>query len=110
MFAVIKTGGKQYVVEPGKKIRIEKLPQEAGSEVVFDQVLLAEKGPSTSSGQASLEIGAPVIAGAKVIGKVLKQGRAKKVMTIKFKAKKRSKKKEGHRQSFTEVEITGIAV
>ena len=101
MFAVIKTGGKQYVVEPGKKIRIEKLPQEAGSEVVFDQVLLAEKGHG-------IEIGTPVIAGAKVTGKVLRQGRAEKVMTIKFKAKKRYKKKLGHRQIFTEVEITGI--
>ena len=102
MFAVIKTGGKQYVVEPGKKIRIEKLSQEAGSEVVFDQVLLAEKGHG-------IEIGTPVIAGAKVTGKVLRQGRAEKVMTIKFKAKKRYKKKLGHRQIFTEVEITGIA-
>ena len=101
MFAVIKTGGKQYVVEPGKKIRIEKLPQEAGSEVVFDQVLLAEKGHG-------IEIGTTVIAGAKVTGKVLRQGRAEKVMTIKFKAKKRYKKKLGHRQIFTEVEITGI--
>lgn len=102
MFAIIKTGGKQYVVEPGKTIRIEKLPQEAGSEVVFDQVLLIENGHD-------IQIGTPVIAGAKVTGKVLRQGRAEKVMTIKFKAKKRSKKKAGHRQAFTEVSITNIA-
>ncbi|MDO8655436.1 MAG: 50S ribosomal protein L21 [bacterium] len=101
MFAVIKTGGKQYIVEPGKVIRIEKLPQEAGSEVVFDQVLLTEKGQD-------LEVGAPVIAGATVTGKVLRQGRYEKVMTIKFKAKKRSKKKAGHRQAFTEVSIIDI--
>ncbi|MBI4123201.1 MAG: 50S ribosomal protein L21 [Parcubacteria group bacterium] len=102
MFAVIKTGGKQYIVEPGKTIKIEKLPQEAGSEVVFDQVLLAEKGQD-------VDIGTPVIAGAKVFGKVVRQGRAKKVMTIKFKAKKRYKKKLGHKQPFTEVEIVTIA-
>lgn len=102
MFAIIKTGGKQYVVEPGKTIRIEKLPQEAGSEVVFDQVLLIEKGHD-------IQIGTPVISGAKVTGKVLRQGRDKKVMTIKFKAKKRYKKKAGHRQAFTEVSIINIA-
>ena len=101
MFAVIKTGGKQYIVEPGKTIRIEKLPQEAGSEVVFDQVLLIEKGHD-------IQVGTPVIAGAKVTGKIVRQGRYEKVMTIKFKAKKRSKKKAGHRQAFTEVSITDI--
>ena len=103
MFAVIKTGGKQYIVEPGKNIKIEKLSLPVGGEMVFDQVLLVGKDGG------GVEIGAPLVLGAKVTGKVLRQGRAKKVMTIKFKAKKRSKKKAGHRQPFTEVEITHIA-
>ena len=102
MFAVIKTGGKQYIVEPGKNIKIEKLPQEAGSEVVFDEVLLV-------GSEKDLQLGAPLVAGAKVMGSVLRQGRAKKVVAIKFKAKKRSKKKEGHKQLFTEVNITKIS-
>lgn len=100
-FAVIKTGGKQYLVSEGKKIKIEKLEAEEGKEVIFDQVLLLEKSKK-------LEIGAPVIAGAKVAGKVLKQGRADKIVVFKYKPKKRYKKKQGHRQSFTEVEITKI--
>lgn len=101
MLAVIKTGGKQYAVEPGKKIKIEKLPVDEGEEVVFDQVLLLEDKDKT-------EIGNPFVEGAKVIGKVLKQDKAKKVVVFKFKAKKRQKTKRGHRQFFTEVEITSI--
>lgn len=101
MLAVIKTGGKQYIVTPGQKIKIEKLPQEDGSEVVFNEVLLLE----TDKG---VEIGAPLVQGAKVKGKVLRQAKAKKVIVFKFKAKKREKKKKGHRQSYTEVEITNI--
>ncbi|MCX6789197.1 MAG: 50S ribosomal protein L21 [Candidatus Gribaldobacteria bacterium] len=100
-FAVIKTGGKQYLVSEGKKIKIEKLEAEEGKEIIFDQVLLLEKSKK-------LEIGAPVIAGAKVTGKVLRQGRADKIVVFKYKPKKRYKKKQGHRQSFTEVEITKI--
>lgn len=99
--AVIKTGGKQYIVEPGKKIKVEKLPQEEGKEVVFDEVLLLENKKKT-------EIGDPLVKGAKVKGKVVTQGKAKKVIVFKFKAKKREKTKKGHRQSFTEVEITKI--
>ena len=99
--AVIKTGGKQYLVSPGQKIKIEKLPQKEGEEVVFNEVLLleADKG---------VEIGTPLVEGAKVKGKVLRQAKAKKVIVFKFKAKKREKKKKGHRQLFTEVEITDI--
>ena len=103
MFAVIKTGGKQYIVEPGKTIRIEKLPPPVGGEVVFDQVLLIERGHD-------IEVGTPVIAGAKVTGKILRQGRADKVMTVKAKAKKRYRKKAGHKQAFTEVSITSISM
>ena len=100
MLAVIKTGGKQYLVSPGQKIKIEKLGQE-GSEVVFDQVLLLEKNNK-------LEIGTPFVEGVKVTGKVLKQGKAKKVIIFKYKAKKRYQVKKGHRKPFTQVEILKI--
>ncbi|MDD5146595.1 MAG: 50S ribosomal protein L21 [Candidatus Pacebacteria bacterium] len=101
-FAVIKTGGKQYVVEPGKKLKVEKLEVKEGQkEVVFDNVLLAEK-------QNKLEIGTPKVGGAKVTAKVLREGKGDKVIIFKYKAKKRSRVKKGHRQSFTEVEVTKI--
>ena len=100
--AIIKTGGKQYVVEPGQKIKIEKLEQETDSEVIFDQVLLLEKNEK-------IEIGTPLVKGVKVIGKILNQGKAKKVIIFKYKAKKRYKVKKGHRQPFTEVEIVEIS-
>lgn len=101
MFAVIKTGGKQYLVEPDQKIKIEKLEQEEGKEVIFDQVLLLEKN-------RKLEIGTPLVKGAKVIAKVLKQGKNKKIIVFKYKPKKRYKVKKGHRQAFTEVKILKI--
>jgi len=101
MLAVIKTGGKQYTVEPGKKIKIEKLLAEIGTDVVFDQVLLVQN-------KDKVEIGNPLLEGAHVTGKVLKQDKTKKVVVFKFKAKKRQKTKRGHRQFFTEVEIVDI--
>ena len=109
--AIIKTGGKQYIVKPGQKIKIEKLDELApvktttgkkeSSEVIFNEVLLLEKNKK-------IEIGSPFIEGVKVIGKVLKQDKAKKVIIFKYKAKKRYKVKKGHRQPFTEVEILRI--
>ncbi len=101
MFAVIKTGGKQYLVSPGDKIKVEKLDKEAGKEISFDQVLLVEKG-------RTLKIGAPLLKGVKVKAKILKQDRAKKVIAFKYRPKKRYQKKKGHRQPFTEVEILKI--
>jgi large subunit ribosomal protein L21 len=101
MLAVIKTGGKQYLVSPGKKIKIEKIDEKEKSEISFDKVLLLEKNKK-------IEIGTPFVNGAKVMGKILKQGKAKKVIAFKYKAKKRYKVKKGHRQPFTEVEITKI--
>lgn len=101
MLAVIKTGGKQYVVEPGKKIKIEKLEKEVGETVDFDEVLLVQEGEKT-------EVGTPLLKGAKVTAKVLTQGKAKKTIKFMYKAKKRSHAKTGHRQLFTEVEITEI--
>lgn len=99
--AVIKTGGKQYIVEPGKKIKIEKLEVEEGKEVIFDQVLLLEEGNK-------LEIGEPLVEGAKVSAKVLVQGKGPKVIAFRYKPKKRVRVKKGHRQKYTEVEITKI--
>jgi len=101
MLAVIKTGGKQYIVTPGQKLKIEKLENKDGSEVAFKEVLLLEK-------DGNLEIGVPFVSGAQVSAKVLGQGKAEKVIIFKYKAKKRYHVKKGHRQSFTEVEITGI--
>ncbi len=101
MLAVIRTGGKQYLVSPGQKIKIEKLEKKEGSEITFNEVLLVEKNKH-------VEIGTPEVKGAKVIGKVLSQGKGKKVIVFKYKAKKRYKLKKGHRQAFTEVEIKAI--
>ena len=101
MLAVIKTGGKQYLVSPGQKIKIEKIEKEEGKEIIFSDVLLLENSKE-------LEIGTPLVKKAKVIGKVLKQDKYKKVIVFKYKAKKRYKRKKGHRQPFTEVEILKI--
>ena len=101
MLAVIKTGGKQYRVSPKDKLKIEKIATEEGAEVVFDNVLLIENGKD-------LTIGEPLIKGATVTAKVLKQAKADKVMTFKYKSKKRYKLKKGHRQQYTEVEIVDV--
>ncbi len=101
MLAVIKTGGKQYLVSPGQKLKIEKLNKKDGEEVVFDQVLLLEKNKK-------LEIGTPLVTGAKVVGKVQREGRGKKLIVFKYRPKTRYKVKKGHRQAFTEVEIKSI--
>jgi len=101
MLAVIRTGGKQYLVSPGDKIKVEKLDAKEDKEITFSDVLLLEKS-------RKLEIGTPKVKGAKVIAKVLKQGKGKKVIIFKYKAKKRYKVKKGHRQPFTEVEIIKI--
>lgn len=101
MLAVIKTGGKQYLVKPGDKIKVEKLKAEEGKEVVFSDVLLLEKNNK-------VDIGTPKLT-AKVSAKVLKQGRGEKVLSLRYKAKKRISTKRGHRQDYTEVEITKIA-
>lgn len=102
MLAIIKTGGKQYKVAVGDKIKIEKLEGEAGSVISFDEVLFI-------GDEKDAKIGTPFIAGAKVEGTLVEQGRHKKVWGIKHKAKKRYKVKFGHKQLYTEVEITKIA-
>ena len=101
MFAVIKTGGKQYLISPGDKIKIEKVDKEEEKEITFKEVLLLNKGKV-------VKIGSPLVKGVEVIGKVLRQGRAKKVTILKYKAKKRYQKKKGHKQPFTEIEILKI--
>ncbi len=101
MLAVIKTGGKQYKVEEGDKIRIEKIDVEEGKGITFEEVLFL-------GDEKKVSVGSPFIDGKTVEAKVLAQGRHKKVWGMKHKAKKRYKLKFGHRQSFTEVEITKV--
>ena len=103
MKAIIVTGGKQYTVSEGDVLYIEKLEVEADATVKFDQVLAVLDGENT-------KIGAPVVEGAAVEAKVLKNGKGKKIDVIKYKAKKNEKKKIGHRQPYTKVEITKIAL
>jgi large subunit ribosomal protein L21 len=102
MLAIIKTGGKQYKVAVGDKIKVEKLEGEEGSNVTFPEVLFV-------GDEKNIKIGEPFFNDVKVEGKILKTAKEKKVTGIKFKAKKRYKVKFGHRQTMTEVEITKIA-
>lgn len=102
MLAVIRTGGKQYKVAVGDKIKVEKLEEKEGEKVDFSEVLFV-------GDEKSIQLGSPLIKGAKVEGKVLNTAKEKKVVGIKFKAKKRYKVKFGHRQIMSEVEITKIA-
>ena len=99
--AIIQTGGKQYLVSPGDKIKIEKIKPTDGDKVIFNKVLLAVKGKD-------IKIGAPYVEGASVEAKALKEGRAKKVIVFRYHSKTRYRKKKGHRQHFSEVEITKI--
>ena len=103
MKAVIVTGGKQYTVSEGDVIFVEKLNAEEASTVNFDQVLAVLDGENT-------KIGTPVVEGAKVEAKVVKNGKGKKITIFRYKAKKNEKKKIGHRQPYTKVEITKIAL
>lgn len=101
MYAVIKTGGKQYRVQEGEVLKLEKLAADTGETVEFDQVLAVK----TDDG---LKVGAPYVEGARVQGKVLGQGKAKKIIVFKYKPKKNYRKKQGHRQPFTSVRIEKI--
>jgi large subunit ribosomal protein L21 len=101
VYAVILTGGKQYRVQQGDVIYVEKLNAEDGAEVSFDVLLLA-------GDDAAVSVGNPVVTGAKVTGKVVRQVKSAKVIVYKYKAKKNERKKKGHRQPYTKVEITSI--
>ncbi|MDU3457238.1 MAG: 50S ribosomal protein L21 [Peptoniphilus harei] len=100
MYAIIETGGKQYTVEAGDKLRVEKLDAKEGEVVTFDKVVFV-------SGDEP-KVGTPYVEGAKVEAKVLAQAKAKKVIVYKYKSKKNERKKNGHRQPYTLVEISGI--
>ena len=101
MYAIIVTGGKQYRVEQGDIVYIEKLDVEADSEVKFDQVLaIGEEG--------SVKVGAPVVEGATVTAKVIKNGKAKKITVMTYKPKKGEKRKMGHRQPYTKIQIESV--
>ena len=102
MYAVIKTGGKQYKVAAGDKLKVEKLVGDVGSTVVIDKVLLIANGESTT-------IGAPLVAGAKVSATVVSHGRGDKVMIFKMRRRKHYRKTHGHRQSYTEIQIDTIS-
>jgi large subunit ribosomal protein L21 len=102
MLAVIKTGGKQYKVKVGDRIKIEKIEGKEGGKIAFKEILFL-------GSEKDIKIGTPLVKGAKVEGKIIKTAKGKKIVGIKHKAKKRYKVKFGHRQSFTEVEITSVA-
>ena len=102
MYAVIKTGGKQYRVENGLRLKIEQIPGDVGSELVIDQVLMIADGGNVS-------LGKPVLDGASVKATVLQQGRHDKVRIFKMRRRKHYQKHQGHRQNYTEIRITGIS-
>ena len=102
MYAVIAAGGRQYKVSPGDVIKVDRLADEEGGEVVFDKVLLVSDG-------ATLDIGTPYVESGSVSGKIVAHGRDRKIEVTKFKRRKRYLRRLGHRQQFTAVEITGIA-
>jgi large subunit ribosomal protein L21 len=101
MYAVIKTGGKQYKVATGDVLRVESLAGDVGAEVSFDQVLLIADGDKHT-------VGNPLVKGGKVAAEVVKHGRGDKIRIIKHRRRKHYHKEQGHRQNFTEVKITGI--
>lgn len=102
MYAVIRTGGKQYRVSSGEKLKIEQLPAQVGSQVVIDEVLMVADGDMVS-------IGTPLVQGAKVQATVVGHGRADKVHIFKLRRRKNSKRQAGHRQNFTEIQIDKIS-
>ena len=101
MYAVIRTGGKQYKVAAGEKIKIEQIAADVGQEIVIDQVLAVGNG-------ADLKVGTPLVAGANVQATVLAQGRHDKVRIFKMRRRKHYQKRQGHRQNFTEIQISAV--
>jgi large subunit ribosomal protein L21 len=102
MYAVVKTGGKQYRVSAGEKLKIEQIPAEVGAEIVLDQVLLVADGEAVT-------MGTPLVAGAQIKARVVSHGRGEKVRIFKLRRRKHYRKSQGHRQNYTEIEILGIA-
>jgi large subunit ribosomal protein L21 len=101
MYAVIQTGGKQYRVSPGELLKIEKLPDEVGETVAFDRVLLASDGEK-------VDVGTPFLENTKVTGQIMRHGKNRKVLVMKYKKRKKYRRNRGHRQQFTEVRIDTI--
>jgi large subunit ribosomal protein L21 len=102
MYAVFRTGGKQYRASQGEKLRVEKLDAEVGDSIEFDQILLVGEG-------SEVKLGSPLVEGGKVAATVTAQGRGDKIDVVKFKRRKNYKRQHGHRQHYTEVEITSIS-
>ena len=102
MYAVIKTGGKQYKVSAGEKLKIESIPAEVGSQIELDQVLLVADGDKVTTGT-------PLVSGAVVKATVVSHGRGEKISIFKLRRRKHYRKSQGHRQNYTEIEILGIA-
>jgi large subunit ribosomal protein L21 len=103
MYAVIKTGGKQYRVSAGEKLKVESLPADVGAEVTLDQVLMVADGDNVT-------MGTPTLAGASVKATVLGHGRGEKVKIFKMRRRKHYRKTQGHRQNYTEIQISGISL
>ena len=103
MYAVIRTGGKQFRAEPGKTIRVPSLDVEPGEAITFEDVLLASDG-------SEVQVGAPTVEGARVKGEVVRHGRDRKIIVFKRKRRKNFRRKQGHRQGFTEVKVHEILV
>lgn len=103
MFAIIQTGGKQYRVSPGDILRVELLPGERGDEVLLEQVLLVADGDA-------IQVGQPLVAGARVVSEILRQGKAKKILVFKKKRRKKFRRRQGHRQLYTALEIKDIVM
>ncbi len=101
MYAVIKSGGKQYRVAQGQRLRVEKLAGNPGDKITFGDVLLL--------GGEAIKVGQPTVAGAKVEATIVAQDRAKKLIVFKFRRRKNYRRKRGHRQPFTEIQITGVS-
>ena len=101
MYAVVSSGGKQYKVQAGETLRVEKLPGDVGAEVSFDKVLMVSDGDNVTIGQ-------PVVENVAVHGHIVEQGRARKIIVFKYKRRKRYRKKQGHRQDYTAIKIDSI--
>lgn len=103
MFAIVQTGGKQYRVSPGDILRVERLPGERGDEVLLEQVLLVADAEA-------IQVGQPLVAGARVLSEIVRQGKGKKIIVFKKKRRKKYRRKQGHRQFYTALEIKDIQV
>ena len=101
MYAVVKTGGKQYKVSVGEKLKVEQIPAELDSQIELEVLMIADG--------ENIKVGSPVLAGAKVVAKIIAHGRGEKIRIFKMRRRKHYQKRQGHRQNFTQIEIMSIA-